>query len=238
MSYVLESFRWFHVFFGIIWIGMLYYFNFVNGAFEKGLDASLKKPVVPALRGRALWWFRWGAMLTFLTGAVMFLILMHQSMASEEVGGWFYSKKGAALTGHWWITMGALFASVMWFNVWFVIWPRQQKLLTGIATGNKPADFDQMVNTATFASRMNTFLSIPMLAGMVGSQHPIFPAGDETWTLLGMVIVTGLGFGLAYHLIFKTAGVVGKEFANMVAPAAAAAAAAAPAAPAPAPPKA
>src|SRR3989338_1311489 len=64
----LFALRWLHFIFGIIWIGLLYFFNFVNGPFAKTMDADTKKKVVQQLMPRALWWFRWGAMLTFLTG--------------------------------------------------------------------------------------------------------------------------------------------------------------------------
>src|SRR5688572_14137404 len=181
--------RWAHVLAGIIWIGHLYFFNFVNAPFEKSLDASLKKPVIPQLRPRALWWFRWGAMFTMLTGVVYIVweqFVMGQVavigadgravMKDGEVvrqaaafAGWFDDGK------NWWITMGALFGLIMWFNVWFVIWPNQKVILTGISTGNKPADFDARVATAGKFSRINTYLSVPMLFGMLGRQHFAIP---------------------------------------------------------------
>src|SRR3989338_4061643 len=75
----LFALRWFHFIFGIIWIGLLYFFNFVNGPFAKTMDANTKKLVVPQLMPRALWWFRWGAMFTFLTGWLYIGAKLHLS---------------------------------------------------------------------------------------------------------------------------------------------------------------
>src|SRR5687767_8752505 len=92
--------RWIHVLFGIIWIGHLYFFNFVNVNFEKSLDATMKKPVIPQLRPRALWWFRWGAMITMLSG-VTYIIWEQFVASSQRFEGWFDNGKDL------WITFGA-----------------------------------------------------------------------------------------------------------------------------------
>ncbi len=229
---MLQLLRWIHVMFGVIWIGHLYFLNFVNGPFEKGLDAALKKPVVPALRPRALFWFRWGAMFTFVSGVVYLAYELH--LAPDAFANFFghytVGAKGTVMGfrpefKNWWITLGAAFGTIMWFNVWFVIWPRQKKILTGIATGNKPADFDQLVNVALLASRVNVFLSFPMLFAMGARSH--FPTLDIQTTLTWMGIVVAAGFSIAYVFIFKMAPAVGKEFLAMV-PAAPAAPPAAP----------
>jgi uncharacterized membrane protein len=154
--------RWVHVLAGIIWIGHLYFFNFVNANFEKTLDAAAKKTVVPQLRPRALWWFRWGAMITMLSGVIY--IIWEQFVASSVgFSTWFDSGNNL------WITMGMLFGLVMWFNVWFVIWPNQKKAL-----GLVEADADtkkKAARVAMLASRTNTLLSIAMLYCMVGQQN-------------------------------------------------------------------
>jgi uncharacterized membrane protein len=208
--------RWIHVLFGIIWIGHLYFFNFVNVNFEKGLDASLKKPVIPQLRPRALWWFRWGAMITMLSGVVY--VVWEQFVASNlQFSGWFDNAKDI------WITFGALLGLIMWFNVWFVIWPNQKVILAGISTGNKPADFDARVATAGKFSRINTYLSVPMLFGMIARSH--YPSSVDKWLWITMAFVFVVGLAIAYHFIWMVGPKVGKEFI-----------AAAPAAPPP-PPK-
>jgi uncharacterized membrane protein len=106
-------FRWAHVLFGIVWIGMLYYFNFVQTEYFKEAEASAKADAIKKLAPRALWWFRWGAMFTFLTG----LVLLHLIGATTNF-------MGMPL-----ITMGALAGTIMFLNVWLIIWPNQQVVL-------------------------------------------------------------------------------------------------------------
>ena len=154
--------RWFHIFAGVIWIGHLYFFNFVNVPFQGVLDKELKPKVNPALLLRALWWFRWGAMWTFLLGWFLFAItyLMGGNLWDADGG---FSRRGL------WMLVGGLLGSVMWFNVWFVIWPAQQKAL-----GLVEADDATKAAAATRAmmfSRTNTLLSIPMLYCMVAAQN-------------------------------------------------------------------
>lgn len=155
---------WLHVFAGIIWIGLLYYFNFVQvpAMNEAAADsdgpgpAAIGKYVAP----RALVWFRWGAVATWLTGA----------WALEYVGGFtanFFATGGITIIG-----VGAWLGTIMLFNVWVLIWPNQKKVL-----GIVEASDDEKANAkkvAFMASRTNTFLSIPMLACMVAAGHGLF----------------------------------------------------------------
>jgi len=218
---VLQLLRWTHFFFGIAWIGHLYYFNFVQGAAEKALDGPMKKIVVPNFRGRAIWWFRMGAMVTFLSGLAY--IAYEQLIATNQhFADWFGTSRGL------WITFGGLLGTIMWFNVWFVIWPRQQVIIASVGgLREKPADFDALVATAGKASRINTYLSVPMLFGMGARQH--FPT-TLTGTFISMAVVLVVGAGLAYHVVNQVAGKVGKEFLPPAPPAAPAAPAAPPAA--------
>src|SRR5687768_18566548 len=118
-------FRFGHIVFGIIWIGHLYFFNLVNVPFQADLDKELKPKVNPKLLLRAFYWFRWGAMYTFLFGWVLFLYkYFHQGIFFE---GERVSHRAM------WILFGGLLGTIMWFNVWFVIWPRQKKILGGLA---------------------------------------------------------------------------------------------------------
>ena len=143
-------FRWAHVLFGIVWIGMLYYFNFVQTEYFKEAEADAKADAVKKLAPRALWWFRWGAMFTFLTG----LYLLHSIGASTN------------LLGMPVIWVGALAGTLMFLNVWLIIWPKQQVVL-GLKEGDGPASAAK----AGLASRTNTLFSGPMLFGMLGSKH-------------------------------------------------------------------
>jgi len=143
-------FRWAHVLFGIVWIGMLYYFNFVQTEYFKEAEADAKADAVKKLAPRALWWFRWGAMFTFITG----LALLHFVGAG-------YSFVGSAA-----IWVGALAGTLMFLNVWVIIWPNQ-KVVIGLKEGDGPASAAK----AGLASRTNTLLSGPMLFGMLASKH-------------------------------------------------------------------
>lgn len=150
MAVVEFIFRWFHVIFGITWIGMLYYFNFVQTEYFKEAEADAKADAMKKLAPRALWWFRWGAMFTFLTG----LVLLH------FVGAFNNFVAGSLI----WI--GALAGTLMFLNVWLIIWPKQQIVL-GMKEGDGPA----AAAKAGLASRTNTLFSGPMLLGMLGSKH-------------------------------------------------------------------
>ncbi len=161
-------FRWTHVFAGIVWIGHLYFFNFVNIQLQGKMDDATKKAVNPQLMPRALWWFRWGAMATFLSG----LILFAQIYFYTPEFGWganmiLKGVEGGLSDRARWIMWGALFGSIMWFNVWFIIWPAQKRLLGGTAGDAAPA----LRARAGNASRLNTYLSAPMLVGMLGANH-------------------------------------------------------------------
>jgi uncharacterized membrane protein len=143
-------FRWAHVLFGIVWIGMLYYFNFVQGEYFKEAEADAKADAVKKLAPRALWWFRWGAMFTFVTG----LVLLHLIGATTNIMGMPV------------IWVGALAGILMFLNVWVIIWPAQ-KVVIGLVEGDGPA----CAAKAGLASRTNTLLSGPMLFAMLGSKH-------------------------------------------------------------------
>ena len=142
--------RWAHVLFGVVWIGMLYYFNFVQTEYFKEAEADAKADAMKKLAPRALWWFRWGAMFTFLTG----LVLLHLIGATTN----FMSQPL--------IWIGALAGTFMFLNVWLVIWPAQQVVL-----GMKEGDGPSSAAKAGLASRTNTLFSGPMLFGMLGSKH-------------------------------------------------------------------
>ena len=139
-------FRSLHVLFGIAWIGLLYYFNFVQGEYVKIADPDAKADVFKKLAPNALWWFRWAALFTFLTG----VILLHQ----------IYVRIGTE------IILGATMGTIMMLNVWGIIW-RNQKIVLGMKDGDAAAAGAK----AGLASRTNTLFSVPMLMYMVYSVH-------------------------------------------------------------------
>jgi len=161
---------WLHVFAGIIWIGLLYYFNFVqvpalaDAASDDGGPggAGITKYVAP----RALFWFRWGALGTWLTGAAF---LMHGAKGSLS-GALMLGMGGEAIHPYnMTIGIGAWLGTIMLFNVWVLIWPNQKKIL-----GMVEASSDEIAkakNIAFMASRSNTLMSIPLIMSMVGAGH-------------------------------------------------------------------
>jgi uncharacterized membrane protein len=172
MTMILEFiFRWAHVLFGITWIGMLYYFNFVQTEYFKEAEAGAKADALKKLAPRALWWFRWGAMFTFLTG----LVLLHQIGATTNF-------MGMPL-----ITIGALAGTFMFLNVWLIIWPKQQVVL-GLKEGDGPSSAAK----AGLASRTNTLFSAPMLFGMLGSKHLFIENVSDVGIYVCLAIIVAL----------------------------------------------
>lgn len=149
MNFINFLFRWGHVLFGIAWIGMLYYFNFVQGAYFKEATPEGLADGKAKLAPRALWWFRWGAMFTFLTGVVLLVGVMQQSVLNDL------------------IVVGGVLGTLMFLNVWLVIWPNQ-KIALGIVQGGDAAAAGAK---ALLASRTNVMFSGPMVYMMLASPH-------------------------------------------------------------------
>ncbi len=204
MNDVLQAlFRWIHFVAGITWIGILYFFNLINGHVTAALQPATRREVIPQLMPRALWWFRWGAMFTFLSGLLL-ILWKYFILGSGFTGdaGLFGSSAGL------WISMGALFGTIMWFNVWFIIWPAQQKLITWVKEGQAPPEQPQVAKTALYASRTNTFLSVPMLFSMLAGAGHYPSLSFFPWC----IIVIALGAGLVYYMIFKFSSTVAKTW--------------------------
>jgi uncharacterized membrane protein len=252
-------FKWFHIFAGIMWIGLLYFFNFVNGSFVATLDGDTKKKVVPELMPRALYWFRWGAAWTWFTGLVLMYVLfwttseMPSNFTSDEITGesanmyihllllftflavfiydfiyksklasnvrlvttisfvligiYLYSLSSCAGFGYraFNIHVGAMFGTIMAFNVWFRIWPAQQKIITAIKNGDAPDPADAAM--AGLRSRHNTYLSLPLIWTMINEHHSgtaltgdgwiPFISASNNWMVLMIVIALG------WHIILQ-----------------------------------
>jgi uncharacterized membrane protein len=193
--------RWFHFLAGITWIGMLYYFNFVQTPFFGSKfvadNTAVRAGIVRGgLLNNALWWFRWGAMITFITG---WLYILHKAFASPAGGGFGGPREFLATDYGWKILFGGLLGSTMWANVWFVIWPGQQVVMRSaeqVATGGQAIpEAAGRGARAGLASRTNTMLSIPMLFFMGAAVHLRmgYPAGaGQKWAaliLLAVVII-------------------------------------------------
>jgi len=164
--------RWSHVLFGIVWIGMLYYFNFVQGGYFKQASAEGLADAKAKLAPSALWWFRWGAMFTFITG----LYLLHS--ISNVLNNY--------------IVVGVAMGTLMAANVWMVIWPAQ-RIALGIEDGGDKA---AAAAKALLASRTNTLFSAPMLFGMLAGPHYGQYGSDVGGTGLTVMLVIVLALEL------------------------------------------
>ncbi len=165
--------RWGHFLSGITWIGLLYYFNFVQSEYFKVSTAEAKHDVLQHLVPKAIWWFRWSAMVTFLTG----------------VG--IMGARGSGLSID--IYIGALLGTLMFANVWLIIWPNQKAMIewanSATSGDTPPADVAEGQPKAGLASRTNTLFSIPMLFFMGASSH--FPHAFSIVALLVALAVIG-----------------------------------------------
>jgi uncharacterized membrane protein len=160
-------FRWLHVLSGVMWIGLLWYFNFVQIPTMPAIPDEQKPAIGKHIAPKALFWFRWGAMSTLVTGLILAALndYIVEALTLGLVG------EGVMRTTL--IGIGMWLGAIMWFNVWFVIWPNQQKALN---IDNKHPDLAadakaKSARTAMLFSRTNTVLSIPMLFCMVGAQN-------------------------------------------------------------------
>jgi uncharacterized membrane protein len=156
-------FRWLHVLFGIMWIGLLWYFNFVQTRMMPQIPAELKPGVSKYIAPEALFWFRWAAAFTLLMGIVLagtrgYIVQAYTLGATE----------GFANKGHILIGVGMWLGTIMAFNVWVFIWPNQKKVL-GIVAADDAAKA-AAGRIAGMASRINTLLSVPMLVAMTMHQ--------------------------------------------------------------------
>lgn len=160
--------RWLHIISGVMWIGLLWYFNFVSTPTMPSIPAELKPALGKYITPAALWWFRWGAMGTIVFGIILawmngYLVQAFTLDATENF----------VTTPYVLIGIGMWMGTIMWFNVWFIIWPNQQRALN---IDNKypslpQPEKDAAAKTAGMFSRVNTMLSIPMLFCMAAASH-------------------------------------------------------------------
>ena len=155
-------FRWLHVLSGVMWIGILWYFNFVQIPNMGKIPDEQKPAITGVIAPSALFWFRWGAMSTIVTGLIL-----------AWLNGYIVDAIAIGLTDgvpkHTAIGIGMWLGTIMWFNVWFIIWPNQKKALGIVQV--EAAEKAAAGRTAMLFSRTNTMLSIPMLYAMVAAQN-------------------------------------------------------------------
>ena len=257
--------KWLHIIAGVTWIGLLYFFNFINGHVAATMDGDTKKKVFPELMPRTLYWFRWGAAWTWVTGVVLLYIIfwngsLGMGMTGEDgsmmadsdgtINKWTHimiavtflsvfiydfiyksvlAKKVRLVTiislllilgveylmihcGQFGyrafnIHIGAMFGSMMAFNVWFRIWPAQQKIISAIRDGETP-DGD-LVALAGLRSKHNTYLSVPLIWTMINEHTVVFSGKLCGCTGLVLAIVIPLGWHIVFQLYKKSAKVKG-----------------------------
>jgi uncharacterized membrane protein len=179
--------RWLHFLAGITWIGILYYFNLIQTPyFATELGGQARGLMMRGLMPNAMWWFRWGAMITFLTGWL--IVISHIVTGTASMG--YYSV----------ILTGGLLGTFMWANVWFVIWPIQQIAIASAEAVGKGGQADPQAAArapvAGRASRTNTMFSIPMLFFMGAARHlqglQSGEASHGVYLLLILAIITAL----------------------------------------------
>jgi len=251
--------KWLHIIAGIMWIGLLYFFNFINGHVTASLDGDSKKKVVPELMPRSLFWFRWGAAYTWFTGIILLYVIFwngnlgmgeSEGMMSTEVNMWThmmilvtflavfvydYLYKSALAKNTRLITIisflliagieysmiccgnysyravnihiGAMFGTIMAFNVWFRIWPAQQKIITAIKSGETPDG--TLVALAGLRSKHNTYMSIPLIWTMINQHTVVFNGILFNCSGLVLLIVIALGWHIVFQLYKKSGKVQG-----------------------------
>ncbi len=195
-------FRWIHFFAGVAWIGLLYYFNFVQTEYFKETDAGAKSSAISKLVPRALWWFRYGALFTFLSGLVLAAFL------------------GGAINTY--IVIGMVLGTLMFLNVWIIIWPKQKIVIASneqvIGGGEANPEAAGALAKAGLASRTNTLFSLPMLFFMGASAHlsglgrvPMSAEGGVTSLalILALAVILALQFNAIKGKMGPMASVVG-----------------------------
>ena len=253
MELIHPIFKWLHIIAGITWIGLLYFFNFINGHVAATMEKKKKKKVFPEIMPRTLYWFRWGAAWTWVTGVVLLYVIywagslsmgesagnlmfaagtevtqwahimllvvflavfaydyLYKSGLAKNlrlvtiisfvlIGGIVYSMKFCAGFDYraFNIHLGAMFGTMMAFNVWFRIWPAQQKIITAIKNGEAPDGND--VALAGLRSKHNTYMSVPLIWTMI-NQHTVVFSG-KLFSVPGLVLLIMIALG--WHLVFQ-----------------------------------
>ncbi len=191
--------RWIHFFAGVAWIGHLYYFNFVQGAFFAEIEAPVKNVAFSKLVPKALWWFRWGAMGTFLSGLAMLAIA-----GADLKGDFFLTPYGL------YIWPGALMGTIMFLNVWLIIWPNQKILIananTVIGGGAANPAAPAAAAKALLASRTNVLFSFSLLFFMGASRHLGLGMGEAMNPYPAIATLSAIILALEANAIFGKLG--------------------------------
>lgn len=204
--------RWLHFLAGITWIGILYYFNLVQTPFlASDLGGQARGQVTRGLLPSALWWFRWGAMFTFLTGWLIVLAKLGHDGVPLSSG---YMTL---------ILTGGLLGTLMWYNVWFVIWPIQRRVIASAeavaAGGQADPEAAKLAPNAGLASRTNTMFSVPMLFFMGAASHFTSLYPDPARSVVPYWVVTLVVLAaLEIHVLMGNKGLATQKLLTAPAP--------------------
>jgi uncharacterized membrane protein len=191
--------RMLHVIVGVMWIGLLWFFNFVQTPAFAQMDPAARNEAFDKLTWRALWWFRWAAAATVASGI---LILLVGGFGTNDIYGSAFWKSPPGLT----LSIGILFGVTMFLNVWLVIWPNQQIVIANARAlkggGEANPNAAAAARAGAMASRQNTIFSLPLLVFMVGAAHfyavgpnfggPITSGKAVTYMIIGIVVLAVL----------------------------------------------
>jgi len=253
MELIHPIFKWLHIIAGVLWIGLLYFFNWIYVQYAANIDSDVKKNVVPGLLWRALYFFRWGAAWTWITGVILLLVVFyHGGLTFDDGATWGTSaftmiavtflgvflydaiyKSGLAsnvrlvtiisfalvgvvvyLMKEWAgfsyrsfnIHLGALFGTIMAFNVWYRIWPAQQKVIAAIK--NSEAPDGSLLALAGLRSKHNTYMSVPLIWTMINQHTTVFTGGNfgvtESTNWLVLMIIVALGWHIVFQIYKKS----------------------------------
>lgn len=178
--------RFAHISFGILWLGNLYFFVLVNTPFQKELDDATKTKVNPALLLRGLYWAKRASLYTMIFGWALF---------GHKYGSQGLLREGTGLSNRAiWILAGGILGTVLWFNVWFLMYPRYKAVLAGLAKGQPPTDAATLLASASQVSKFNFYASGPLLFAMIVPNN--FPGLSPVAMVFATVIGCGFWFGL------------------------------------------
>lgn len=185
--------RWLHFLAGIMWIGLLYYFNFVQVPAFVEMGAQARSEALQKITWRALWWFRWGAVYTVLFGLVLFYWKYMRGANLRDAEGGLSDRA-------MWIMLGMTLGLIMAFNVWAIIWPAQRTIIRATKEGQKPPE--GLPEKAKLFSRINFIVSGPMLVGMVAANNAI----AFTATSIAVTMIVSLAI---IHVLLRLSTKVG-----------------------------
>lgn len=198
---VLMTLRWVHITTAMLWIGVSYFMNFVLTPAARQMDADIRRRAIPGILERALFWLKWGALATYVTG---WAYLLYKCYGESNVG--FHGPDGLGNTtwGHW-ISIGVILGTVLFVNVWWVIFPAQTRIIGWMRSGETPAEMPRLAGRVEKASKINTYLSVPLIFSMASASHlPII----NGWIVMGVFVI---GFALVAHLYMIASRIFGRS---------------------------